>query len=72
MALKTAAALGADGEAEGGILDVAAGDDFAGGCEEGGTDFVIGIGGVGVVSGFGGAVGEVGFGDQEWGVTRMG
>jgi hypothetical protein len=42
--------LGTDGEAVGGVLDVAAGDDVAVGEEECGADAEVAVGGVGVMS----------------------
>ena len=41
-------ALGADRQAVGGVLDVAAGEDFAIGGEHGGADLEFGVGSVGV------------------------
>lgn len=54
--------FGADGEAVGGVFDVAAGDDGVGGVveQEGCADAEAAVGGVGVVGGFGGALLEVG------------
>lgn len=43
-------ALGADRQAVGGVFNVAAGEDFAAGGENGGADLEFGIGGVGVLS----------------------
>ena len=46
--------LGADGGAEGGVFDVAAGEDAAVGGEDGGAHGEVGIGSVGGVSGLAG------------------
>ncbi len=46
--------LGAGGEAEAGIFDIAAGDDFAGFEQDGGSDVEVAVGSIGAVgSGFG-------------------
>jgi len=50
----------AGGEAVGGVLDVAAGDDLAGFEQDGGADVEVAVGGVGAVSGGFGLSGEVG------------
>jgi hypothetical protein len=67
--------FGADGEAIGGVFDVAAGDDGVGGVvkQEGCADAEAAVGGVGVVSGVGGALLEVGdLGLRELGLGERG
>ena len=51
-------ALGAVGEAVGGVLNVAASEEFALGRQEGGADAEVGIGGVGVLHDFTGGAEE--------------
>jgi hypothetical protein len=60
--------LGADGEAIGGVFDVAAGDDIAVGEQKRSSYAEVAVGSVGVVGDFGGALLEVGdLGLGKWG-----